>query len=90
MKTRGTKEFAQTASRAYKSITASQKEELRKKCSEEAQPLTVKDIKRDGRKIFKNMDKQVSTVREESSIPSSEAIWDPKCPGICDSKALFK
>ena len=71
MKTRGTKEFTQTDSHAYNYITVSQKEELRKKCSEEAQPLTVKDIKRDGRKIFKNMDKQVSAVREKSSIPSS-------------------
>ena len=52
MKTKGTKEFAQTASRAYKSISASQREELRKKCSKQTQPLTVKDIKHDGRKIF--------------------------------------
>ena len=57
---KGTKEFSQTASHAYKSMTESEKEELRKKCGEQAHPVTVKDIKRDGHKIFKNVDKQVS------------------------------
>ena len=56
MKAKGTKEFAQTASRAYKSISASQREELRKKCNEQTQPLTVKDMMGARYSNFKNMD----------------------------------
>ena len=43
----GVKEFAKTASTSYKSIGASEKDELRKKCCEESNPVTVKDIKKD-------------------------------------------
>ena len=58
MREKGVKEFAKTASSTYKTISASEKEELRKNCSDE-KPVMVKDIKHEGHKIFKNMDKQV-------------------------------
>ena len=58
MREKGVKEFAKTASSTYKTISASEKEELRKKCSDE-KPVMVKDIKHEVHKIFKNMDKQV-------------------------------
>ena len=79
MKKGGTKEFAQTASRAYKSVTASKKEELKKRCSEQVRQLTVKDIKHDGYKIFKNMDKQVTGTDQMSQNYGYEK-WNLKAP----------
>ena len=43
MTTKGTKEFAQSASSAYKTMTASQKEELRKKYAQQEKTLTVQN-----------------------------------------------
>ena len=82
MKKKGVKEFAQTASLAYKSMSAAQKEELTKKCSDKAKPLTAKDIKREGCKIFKNMDKQVPVPHKISVwCPTiSTGLWDLKIP----------
>ena len=59
MTTKGTKEFAQSASSAYKTMTTSQKEELRKKYAQQEKTLTVQNIKCEGRKIMKNIESQV-------------------------------
>ena len=69
MKTKGVKEFAKSASAGYKSIAASDKAELQRKC-EESKALMAKDIKHEGQRIFKNMDKQVYKLSS------------PKCFGI--------
>ena len=82
MKKGGTKEFARTAGRAYKSVTASKKEELKKRCSEQVRQLKVKDIKHDGYKIFKNMDKQVTGTNRGFQMSQNYGYekWNLKAP----------
>ena len=63
-KTRGTKEFSQAASYAYKALAPSEKEKLRGKCCDHMQPLTAKIIEKNGHKIFKNIDIQVYIARK--------------------------
>ena len=76
MREKGVKEFAKTASSAYKLMTKSEKERLKKKCSEE-KPVTIRDVKHEGRKIFKIMDKQVPFDFGIPRPPWCMAIWDP-------------
>ena len=61
MKT-GTREFSQAASNVYCSLTASQKLDLRKRLTDDPKPLTTRNIKHEGRNIFKCMNTQVSEV----------------------------
>ena len=56
----GPSEFSRAASVAYGNITQADKDEL--KTSERVDVLSVKDIKREGKKIFQNIQKQVITV----------------------------
>lgn len=59
MREGGLEEFTKAASKSYSNISEKEKAELRKLCVDRAQPLTSKTIKKDGKKIFLNIDKQV-------------------------------
>ena len=59
MKRKGTKYFSQAAGHTYKNLKELEKEKLRKRSRELEQPLTLKECKQNGYKIFKNIDKQV-------------------------------
>ena len=73
MTTKGTKEFAQSASSAYKTMTASQKEELRKKYEK---TLTVQNIKCEGRKM-KNIESQVHSITHTQASPWFQMLLTP-------------
>ena len=61
MRTSGMKAFTKAASSSYSTLLEPDKEMLRVRCSERSQPLTAKDIKQKGCKIFKSIEKQVNT-----------------------------
>ena len=55
----GMKEFTKAASSSYQDISGQEKEELRDRCVPRTQSLTAKDVKRNGNKIFRSIEKQV-------------------------------
>ena len=55
----GTKEFTQGASSQYKSITVDEKDNLRQRCLETS---TTREIKLEGRRIFKSISLKVSPL----------------------------
>ena len=56
---KGTKEFSLAASSAYSKKTDEDKKALKECCSESQENLTSKEIKKNGCKIFKNINIQV-------------------------------
>ena len=55
----GMKEFTKAASSSYHGMSGPEKEELRERCGPHIQAPTAKAVKRDGNRIFKNIEKQV-------------------------------
>ena len=63
MMKKGTQGFSHAASAVYATISQEEKEELQKRCTSTAQSLTAKDIKQNGKKIFKAIDRHVRCSR---------------------------
>ena len=58
---KGTKDFSQAASSHYKVITVEEKDELKERCTAESTKiLSSKEIKQEGRSIFKSINSKVS------------------------------